>query len=374
MSNMLEYLRWRHDVPLTLAPFNEVDNLILSQLAYMPFDRIMDAKDALSLRLAAKQLLLLDPPAYSSAAKHLDRELLRLVGNSARFSNALVTNPVSEFDPSAQKQFAAVTFHLGESGFFVAFRGTDGTLVGWKEDFNMVFCDAVPAQLRAVEYLEQAVLTSSGCLRVGGHSKGGNLAVFSASNCSEETARRIVTVYNNDGPGLNDKGVASPGYLRIKDRIQCYLPQSSIIGMLLCPCGATNVIHSVNSGSQQHAPYSWEVGPSGFVREKGLNRRSIVTDRVLKGWADSFSPKERQVFFDTVYDVISATDATTVAALRENRLKTLSAMLAAAKGIDPESRKTVLRVIRGLFSVSAKNIKSKKFKSPLIGRKKGSQK
>ena len=181
-DNIFDYINWRGDLSFRQSPFNEVDGAILAKLSYLPLERVLEqgSMEPISIADAAKKLFAL-PNINGSFMRKEDSPLLSALAESPRFCNMGLFACMNRFDPESQTQFFAMTIRLSESELYVAFRGTDNTLVGWKEDFNMCFVCPVPAQKLAVEYLESTVKNSVGRITVGGHSKGGNLAVYAAA-------------------------------------------------------------------------------------------------------------------------------------------------------------------------------------------------
>ncbi|MGN1231379.1 MAG: DUF2974 domain-containing protein, partial [Anaerotignum sp.] len=231
--------------------------------------------------------------------------LLRCLAESQRFSQMELCGYVNKLDFAAEKQFSALTIRTGDGMAFVAYRGTDSSSVGWKEDFNMSFMDTVPAQQEAGIYLCQAAEHFKGRLRVGGHSKGGNLAVFAAAMCPAEVQERIVAVYNHDGPGFREGMLQRVGYRAILPRVQTFVPQSSVIGMLLEHEEEYVVIRSSQKGIMQHDPYSWEILGKDFVRLEALSEESRLLDRTVKAWLNDLPEEQREKFVDAVYEGIS---------------------------------------------------------------------
>ena len=279
--NIFDYLEWRGELPMNQCPFNEVDNLILCQLAYAKFDGILPDKFNHSMEL--KQAAEMYDKMKSEDAVLFDNKdgecFYRLLISSERFSSMKICGYVNHVDADEQKQFSAMTFGLNDGTYYVAYRGTDNTLVGWKEDLNMSFMSPIPAQEEAVRYLERAAKELPGRpkFRVGGHSKGGNLAVYASQFCSDRTRRYILDVYNNDGPGFRKE------FKSLAERIHTFVPQSSIVGMLLEYEEPYTVIHSSSiSGILQHNPFTWEVLGPRFVYEEDTDKFSQYIDRTLK--------------------------------------------------------------------------------------------
>ena len=345
MGTILDYLGWRLDVPLRVSPFNPVDNLVLSVFSYLP----LDGCEGRTIAEIAPQVC-----AREQGAPY--RELVRLMGLGVRFGAMRVIRFRDLFSEEEEKQFAAVAVTLGDGTCFVAFRGTDATLVGWKEDFNMGFADVVPAQRESVDFLSAVAGEVDGALRVGGHSKGGNLAVYAALFCDCEVRRRIREVYNNDGPGLTARMQECPGYLEIEPRIHTYLPQSSIIGMLMEHGESYQVVRSEGFGIMQHDPFTWQAARDDFVKEGGLRAGSLYVDKTIKQWVSSVSPEDRKAFIDAVYRILSATGAKSINELFGGWRRNLAAILTETAGFDPETRRLLRRVVGLLFASRAKNL------------------
>ena len=236
MGGLFDYLDWRGELSLAQSPFNPVDNLLLSTLSYAPLDHLVD-REGTGLWAAAERWEAAGgvwPPRPERGRGEFREEVLRLFGALARaprFSGLMLRDWVSHLDAGTEEQFAALTIDTGDGARFVSYRGTDSTLVGWKEDFNMSYQTPVPAQRSAAEYLFDALRRWGGPLRLGGHSKGGNLAVYAAAAC--RTPDRLLAVYNNDGPGFCAGAVDEAGYEAVRGRIHTFVPQSSVVGMLL---------------------------------------------------------------------------------------------------------------------------------------------
>lgn len=241
-------------------------------------------KRACPLYIAARQVLasvqLSDAPR---ACGKEDQQLLTQLLQSPRYADILLDGYENIFDPVRQEQFAALTLHLPDGSAAVAFRGTDGTLVGWKEDFNMAFSTVVPAQLDAVRYLSDVAERTQGGIYLCGHSKGGNLAVYAAAFCAPEVQQRILGVRNFDGPGFTQQVLSQTGFARILPRVRTYLPRSSVVGMLLEHEEAFTIVESRSVGIYQHNVYQWEIARGGFVELQQLSASSHLMDRALKG-------------------------------------------------------------------------------------------
>lgn len=331
MANFLDYVRWRGDLSFRQDPFNEVDAVVFSALSYIEYGgRVLSApQEPISLKEAAVDFLAEGDVEHRVRVKS-DLELLRLAAASYRFGQSQITQYRSIYEPEAQTQFAAMTFLLDDGTAFLAFRGTDGTLIGWKEDFNMTFQQAIPAQLLAQQYVREIALERSEPLRLGGHSKGGNLAVFSAARSSPMIQERILEVYNNDGPGFTNYLMGDPGYLAIVGRVRTFIPQSSVIGMLLEHEEPYTVVHSKSVGVLQHDLYSWDLMGNRLITMDNTTGDSVFLDATIKNWFASMNSQQRNALVDAMYGLLSSGGAENVGDILQPKnlkvfIKTLSA-------------------------------------------------
>lgn len=306
MGNIFDYLTWRGDLTFTQDPPNAVDALIFSTLTYVGYGETAERppETAASLRRCAEEFFALENPESRVRSKK-DMELLRCAAATARFGHCGLCLYRSVLLPEQETQFAAMTFLLDDGSMFLAYRGTDNSLVGWKEDFNMTFQQTVPAQRLAQEYIREAALAHTAPMRVAGHSKGGNLAVFAAARCSPTVRKRILTVYNNDGPGFTKYMIGDPGYNAIVPRIQTYIPQSSVIGMLLEHEEPFIVIRSKSVGIMQHDPYSWEVEGPHFLPVQEVTESSQFLDATIKTWFAGMTNRERNQLVEVLYGLLT---------------------------------------------------------------------
>nr|MBQ8245224.1 DUF2974 domain-containing protein [Oscillospiraceae bacterium] len=305
MANLFEYLAWRGDLSFSQDGPNEVDALIFSGLAYVSYD--CDARQSpgspVPLQEAAEAFFGLEDCESRVRVKN-DLELLRAAAATSRFGNAKLCMYRDLLIPEQETQFAAMTFLLDDGSMFLAFRGTDHTLVGWKEDFNMTFQQTIPAQRLAVQYVRDVALEHLRPMRLGGHSKGGNLAVFAAARSSPMIQKRILEVYNNDGPGFTKYMMGDPGYLVMVPRIRTYIPQSSVIGMLLEHEEPYTVIRSKTVGLLQHDLYSWEVLGRRFLPVQEITDSSQFIDATIKAWFADMTNQERNQLVDVMFTLL----------------------------------------------------------------------
>ncbi|MBQ2829672.1 MAG: DUF2974 domain-containing protein [Oscillospiraceae bacterium] len=367
MANILDYIDWRGDLNFAQSPFNEVDNLILAELAFLDFAQIVspfDGGDPITLRHAAalyfarengfaEDMGVLVPDSIP--------ELLRRCAQSARFGDVLLYGYDAQLDLAREKQFAAVSMALSDGTVYIAFRGTDDTLVGWKEDFNMSFLPVVPSQAESLVYLRRAAQVYRRFkLRLGGHSKGGNLAVYSAVQCEEAIQRRIAAVYNNDGPGFSSDILQTEAYRRMEERILTIVPQSSVVGMLLTHAERYTVVCSDQVGLWQHDGFSWAVRGASFVQLDDISSEGRFYDAALKELVTQLTPAQREAFSNALFEVLSATDAQTLTELREDGFRAAAAMVRTIGDLDKATRAVLRDTVRLLLRIGAKTLRGAK--------------
>ena len=306
MADLFDYLRWRGDLSFTQVPPGPVDALIFSALSYLSFGGSLTERPDIpvSLKDASEEFFRLGD-AESRCRLKVDLSLLMAASETKRFGRTLLLQYRDILIPEEDTQFAAVTFLLDNSSAFLAFRGTDYSLVGWKEDFNMSFQESVPAQRLAAEYTREIAQRYPIPMYLGGHSKGGNLAVFAAVKNDAAIRQRIRAVFNHDGPGFTDFVMKDPAYLEIVPRIQTIIPQSSVIGMLLEHEEPYTVIKSKQIGLLQHDFYSWLLEGPEFVPMEEVTADSKFLDMTIKEWLSGMTNEERNEIVDAVFDLLS---------------------------------------------------------------------
>lgn len=364
MSSIFDYITWRGDLSLEASPFNEIDALILCEFAYLKLKGIVPqefSREGVTVAQAAE--------AFFATADVLERidtglffsesvaRMLKTMATTERYGQMRLSGFVEEQDVANEKQFAAITINLGDGSFFVAFRGTDNSLVGWKEDFNMVFMTPVPAQQAALEYLCRGAARLPGKIRVGGHSKGGNLAVYAATFCGKRIQRRIQAVYNNDGPGFELSITQAQEFQEISEWVHTFVPDQSIVGMLLEHEEDYIVVESHETGFLQHDPFSWQLDGPKFRVVEEVSGGSRVLDRSIKSWLRDLSGEERERVVDGLFEILSSSQASTISELVDTWKKNPGKAVSAFLLVDSETRKLVWRAFQQLFRATHQEIK-----------------
>lgn len=325
MANIIDYIRWRGDVSFLYDPFNEVDSLILAELSYIPFELVIeDNEKGEELSVLAQKFFSLPNGEVKIGAiipeKEI-RETFKLVAESKRFKNLKLKKYLSITSKEEEKQFCGMCFEIDKNLYCIAYRGTDDTLVGWKEDFNMSFNTPIPAQIEAKKYLEEIGLRTRKQIYVCGHSKGGNLASYASLTVSERVKKKIVAVYSFDGPGFRKDFLESIEDDIIKAKTIKFLPKSSIIGMIYDPVGLCAYIKSDGKGLYQHDAYNWQVLNNKFLTVDSLDKTSIDTHDLLNKWTASMSKEERSEFVEALYKLVSVNDTATLSDIASDKFK-----------------------------------------------------
>ncbi len=352
MANIQDYINWRGDLTFSNSDFSRIDALILCQITYLNFDGLLsdyDFTENVSLfDLAQRFKNAKDFKTRKDTGLLINKNTASFflkLAETVRFKDIKITGYTSKIDLAIEEQFAAATYILPDGKIFICYRGTDDSIVGWKEDFNLAIEEEVPAQKDAVEYLKNAAKSLKGKLMIGGHSKGGNLAIYACAKCENKIKSRITCIYNNDGPGFYSSRVNSPEFQEIKEKINSSYPRFSIVGMLFEHVGKQNFVESDETGIMQHDPFSWHILGSDFVLLENNDDASKFFHNTFNEWIKTISPEQREVFVDTIFKVIESTDAKTNTELESNLAKNSVKILRTINRLDPEMRKICRKTI-----------------------------
>ena len=423
MANILDYIHWRGDLTFEERSFNEVDNLIFSEFAYLRLDRILTnlwTNQPERQRLLKDQTTLLDQdtpsdqdtpvsktalkpgvddPDYGAGADILTirdivsryeelgyrqselpndpRDAGLAMAEAARYKDLLVSDYINIVDEAREIQFAAVTIHAPEF-LYIAFRGTDNSIVGWREDFNFSYQRETPAQGEAVTYMNYILkkyragvyladryrdrdsekhperLSPAWMPEVyaGGHSKGGNLAIYAAAFCDPALQPLVTGVYSFDGPGFNHYITQTEAYQAILPKVNLTIPESSLIGILMSNTDAKKIVKCSAEGSNQHNPYTWLIERDHFEEARARSGSSVFLDGTINKWLDRLDDESKERFVRIVFDVIDAAGAGTFAGLMDRKWESYNAILNAVRSMPADDQKLVLKVIKELAIVS----------------------
>ena len=341
MGNIMDYISWRGDLTFAQSPFNEVDNLILACFSYVNLDRIpaVTRQKGTELKKLVKEFKKL----HTIKELEADKSFIRLapfmmfeMAETVRFGNCVIRNYVNEIVTEAEQQFSAVEIVLEDGTSYVSFRGTDDTIIGWKEDFNLS-TGVVPAQERAVEYMQRISDKASGMLRAGGHSKGGNLAIYGSVMC-KSAHDKILEIYSNDGPGFSKEFQESPETAEMMPKIIRIIPEYSIIGTLLEHEKQPIIVASTSRGLLQHDGFSWEVQGPGLVRRDSLNKTALRFIEILHKWIDGMDTEQKRLLIEDLFATLQASGYENLSEVQSGGIKSLAAMVKRLDKFAPESR------------------------------------
>ena len=353
MDNIISYAE-KTLATFQKLPFSAVDSLILSQFSYFRFPKTVPLIREWGAGVRIADLFraeYFDEMFRYNWDADSSRRLFTAMAASPRFRDIRVFGYTEHRDRETEKQFAAVSFKMPDNMYYIAFRGTDSTLIGWKEDFNMAFQYPVPAQADAVRYLKKSALQCRGEIRVGGHSKGGNLAVFAAANSDENLKKRIFAIYSHDGPGFLSTVLESEKFKSVSDKINKTVPQSSLIGMLLEQQENYKIVKSNRFSVWQHDPFSWLVENGGFVPVSELTSGAKYLDGVLNDWVAALSVEEREKFVDLLFSLVDMENVKTTAELKAQWQKNIPLALRTVSGFDKQTKEFASKTVKALFSL-----------------------
>ena len=352
MANLIDYLAWRGDIPFSVSPWNEVDGLMCAVLSYLNFHGLQDHR-GWTLREAKRIDLLIEAQGNTFGPR---KKMFEAMAETARFGDCRMHHFIALTDEDASMQFSAMCMDLPDDTKAVVFRGTDNTLVGWREDFNMSYQTRVPAQQAAAYYLLKAAKLTDRPIRLIGHSKGGNLAVYAGASMPERIQNRIESIWSYDGPGMNLDVSRSDGFTRIRDKIHSYIPQTSIIGLLMEYYRPYTVVHSIAKGLEQHDPMSWQVYGEHFEEMESIDRTASVVCETLHEMLTNYTPEQRAAFVDTLFHLADNTNATRMSDILNEKFRSLVKMAGGRKELDPETRRVFTRLMGQAVTLGFGNV------------------
>ena len=360
--NIIDYIHMRGDLTFAQSEFNCVDALILSQISYNNIEGLVSS--GFSSKITLAQLA----ASFNSASDKEKRSnmgamineltpfLLQEAGKSARFGQINVCGFINRIDDVKIEQFSALTFEIEKNRYVVAFRGTDDTIVGWYEDFNLGYITEIPAQTHAAAYINEAMSCLKGKFIITGHSKGGNLSVKAGMSVQKKDQKRLEAVYNFDGPGFFKEVYQTPEFLQIKDKLKAYFPEFCIVGMMFEHSPSYSIVACDADGILQHDPFTWNVMAADFVQAPKLDEASKIFYSSFNDWTERLSAEDRKKFIDTFFSVINASGVSTNYQIEQNMLGCGTKMLARLAELEEDERKAFNHAIKMLASAAKNHI------------------
>lgn len=361
-GTIIDYMKEYANVSLKDEPMNDVDSLVLCQFSYLKFDGLVPPVTANEKPVSLQQLY--EHPDYEKLYgderyEKENRALFEAMRKCVRFRNMKLNCYINIIETQAdfETQFSAVTFLLEDGTMYVAYRGTDETIVGWKEDFNMAFLSPVPGQELAIKYLDMVTERLPRDFYVGGHSKGGNLAVYAAMNCVPQVQDRILKIYSMDGPGFRPEVLEKCDFGKIEERTCKILPHSSLVGMLFEKDIHYRVVESRTFGLAQHNPFTWLVQDGDFVAVSDIYETRRFMDDTLNEWILSLDERSLRTFVDTLFQILSASEADNLIDLTANLKRSMTGIRGAVKELDEDTQKALRQTMKALFEIAGMRVK-----------------
>lgn len=376
-GTIIDYLQEYGDCTFRERPMNDVDSLALCQLSYLKFDGMVPDVRSNGASVTLRELREradFDKLFADERFEKSNRALMEGMLSGRRFGSLRLNCYINLVEKEWETQFSAITFLLEDGTIYIAFRGTDETIIGWKEDFNMAFLSPVPGQAYSVKYLNMVTGRLHNSFYIGGHSKGGNLAVYSAMKCTPQVQKRILKIYNMDGPGFRPEVLQECDYESISDRVVKILPHSSMVGMIFECDIHYQVVESKGFGLAQHDPYSWLVENGEFVKADDIYESRRRMNSTINEWILSLNEQQLRIFVETLYQVVSASQADSLIEFTADWKKSMNGIIAALKEVDDQTARILREIIKSLFEIAGARMREEITPRRSSGKKSGKQK
>ena len=350
MADFFDYLDWRGELTFDVVPFNKIDALLFAQISYAILDGVVSKSFYEKKPLAQVTKDFSDLPDSEERINigflinDRTTELMMRAAETARFRNVQVCGFRSIYNEENVEQFAAVTFIAGGKTV-ITFRGTDDTIVGWKEDFNIAWLPQIPAQKDALDYFNEAAQALEGDFVFAGHSKGGNLAINTAVRCGKELQERVSEVYNFDGPGFDPAFFESKEYKAVEKKIRSFYPGFSVVGMIFHHPKEFEIVKSDGFAFWQHDAMNWQIMGSNFINEADFTDESRLFYKAFNQWIDKLNTDQKKRFVETMFFVLEASGAKTNNEIEKDALKATARMVAAYADMDKGRRKELKNIL-----------------------------
>ena len=317
--NLLSYVDKYGNMSFEEMPFNEVDNAIFSSLVYVSFYGIVSSskRNKVTIRDASNKYFELHPykVKYVLAVKNAVK-LLKYIKDTKRYGDLYLYNYI--YETNDEQQFSALTIEINSRLVYISFEGTDHLVSGWKEDFMMTYMFPIPSQRKAIDYVNRNFIFTNKKIILGGHSKGGNLAMVAGMYANMFVRGKIDRIYNNDGPGLLKEYFESKEYERIKDRLVTIIPSYSVVGILLHHSTDYMVVRTLRKGPIAHELHTWAVSDKSFMRTE-LDGYSKALEKEIIRWLNNYTKVERERFVLAMFDILKRAKIESILEITENK-------------------------------------------------------
>ncbi len=362
--SIIEYVLFNANKGFDELPFNNIDALIFAQLSYLDYTGIVEDTRSESKGVYLHEIsehekfsgIFVLPRTVENNTK-----LFNAVAYSRRYGKVRAKFYEDIFESDSDTQFCGMAFVLPGNLNVISFRGTDSTILGWKENCNMLYKYPVSSQEISVAYVDKVIPKLRGKVIVTGHSKGGNLAIYSSVYCKKENKKKITKIVSFDSPGFTEEFVNDPAYLATLPKISKFVPEESMVGMLLTDKSTYQVVKSDGIGFYQHDPFMWKIDGISFVPSTKIVMRAKIIDTTFNDWVFGFEPQQREQFLEAMFLLIKRTNETNAPTFRqwmENLLLNLPLALDAIKGISADDRALILKVTKQFFASMGSSVVS----------------
>lgn len=355
--NIFEYIETNKDKSFEELKFNNIDNIIFSIITYMPFENVITKKDSINIYQLYRSIYKL---GYDKATYTYINELnvLKAISHTKRYKDLIISNFKYNLDHYLEIQFAALTITLPNKTIIIAYRGTDDNIIGWKENFNMTFSETVPIHNESINYINNVKAKFNNKIIVLGHSKGGHLAIYSAMKAKSSIRKKIIQVYNNDGPGFSTSIVSSKEYRRLTPKIRTFIPKNSIIGRIFNSSDNYKVVNTIKKNViDQHFLYNWKIDGNDFSYQDDIDKYSTKVNSILLSWGSKVNKEDRKELIECIYKTLTdkKIDKIKIDSIAINWIKKTSVAISLYKEIGKEERKLVNKTLKELF-ISIKEV------------------
>ena len=338
---MFDYIAWRKDINFNALEFNEIDNLVLTNLSYIRFrDIVPNNKSSITIHDAIEAFLKKDITMLDIRDKK-DVEFLILIKDTKRYGNLKMLYHQEIYEDESETQFGAWLIEIKRNLYFLSYRGTDNFIAGWKEDLNLTF-ETVKAQKLALAYLEEVTKKFTFAKFIcAGHSKGGNLVMYACAHASKQAYKKVIKIYNNDGPGFDFKHIDIEPYLAINNKLVSFTPEFSFVGQMMTQPKDMTIIQSNAVLVLQHDMYTWLMEPDKLIRSENIDVNALKCKRVLTKWLDALNLDERRKFVNGIYEIIQMADAKDIFGILPGLVKNRKAIQNKLTSMDVVTRNAI---------------------------------
>lgn len=350
MSSILDYIKKYKNYTFDEVEFNIIDNAIFTSLSYIDFTKVLkySKKKKLTIKEAGeiyfRHVYKREINIFSITAAI---KIFKSIYTTKRYKDLLLYNYSSKVDSS--KQFAAIFININKYLTYISFEGTDSLVSGWKEDFEMCYNYPVGSQKEAIKYINLHINPfSKRKYIVGGHSKGGNLALVGTMNANFFIRNKIKEIYMFDAPGLKTEQIESKKYKRVKEKIKRIIPNHSIFGLIYGHEREASVVKSKRKGLFAHNMLAWEVNDKEFL-ETNISAFSKKLDERLSEWFESITDTEKEEVFNDLFEILDRANITSLLDIKKNTIKKIRTIIKESKKIKTKTKNVMDELIKIIF-------------------------